>query len=154
MQAVVYVAEGLFLILFLATLREFLRRRDPVSRDLALVFSPLALIFAAEAWSALAGSIPVPLGLVLVGLLLLQPFFLLHLVSLVRVVPRPALWLGLILAVASVPAILLTQRLGVSTSSGSSTSPASPVTIVVVGAFVAIEAGAAVYLLLEALRRD
>src|SRR5512143_513225 len=98
MQALVYVAEGLFLVLFLATLREFVRRRDPVSRDLALVFSPLALIFFAEAWTAAAGTMPVIVGLVLVGLLLLQPFFLLHLVSLVRVVPRVATWLALLLA--------------------------------------------------------
>lgn len=154
MQALVYVAEGLFLVLFLATLREFVRRRDPVSRDLALVFSPLALIFLAEAWTAVAGTLPVVAALVLVGLLLLQPYFLLHLVSLVRVVPRQALWLALVLAAVSVPALVLTQSLTGSSSSGSSTSPPSPVSLVVVAAFVALEAAAAVYLLLEGIRRQ
>jgi signal transduction histidine kinase/DNA-binding response OmpR family regulator len=157
MEALVYVAEGLFLVLFLATLREFVRRRDPVSRDLALVFSPLALIFVAEAWTAVAGTMPVPVALVLVGLLLLQPYFLLHLVSLVRVVPKQALWLALVLAVGSVPAILLAQGLGGSGGSSGSTSsasPPSPITVAVVAAFVAIEAAAAIYLLLEGLRRE
>jgi len=154
MQALIYLAEGLFLVLFLATLREFVRRRDPVSRDLALVFSPLALIFAAEAWRAVTDSMPPVVAVVLIGLLLLQPYFLLHLVSLVRVVPRQALWLALLLAVGSVPAILLTQSLTGSTGSSSSTAPASPVTLAVVAAFVAVEGAAAVYLLLEALRRE
>ena len=148
MQALVFFAEIVFVVLFLATLREFVRRRDPVSRDLALVFSPLALTFVSGAWSAVAGSVPVVVSVILAGLLLLQPYFLLHLVSLVRVVPRLALRLALLLAVAAGPALILAQK------AAGSTSSTSPVTLVIVAAFVGLESAAALYLLLEGLRRE
>jgi signal transduction histidine kinase/CheY-like chemotaxis protein len=153
MQSVVYLAEGLFLILFLATLRAYVQRRDPVSRDLALVFSPLALLFGAEVWTQVSGSRPAVVNAGLIVLLLLQPFFLLHLVSLVRAVPRTATWLALALALGSVPAIFVGQSSSTTTGGTTSAAPGL-ITIAVVGAFVAVEAAAAVYLLLEALRRE
>ena len=142
MQALVYLAEVLFLVLFLATLREYVRRRDPVSRDLALVFSPLAVTFVAGAWSAVGGSTLAVLSLLLAVLLLAQPFVLLHLVSLVRTVSRVALWLAVAMAVVSGPALIVTSRVAGSTTG-------SPVTYAIVAAFVGLEALAAIYLVLD-----
>jgi len=148
MQPLVYLVEGLFLVLFLATLREFARRRDPVSRDLALVFSPLALLFVVEAWTQQAGSAPVIATVIWASLLLLQPFFMLHLVSLVRAVPQRALWLALVLTLASGLSVIVFR------DTISSTSSTSVLAVAVVGVFAAVESAAAIYLLLEALRRD
>jgi signal transduction histidine kinase/CheY-like chemotaxis protein len=142
MQPLVFLVEGLFLVLFLATLRRFVLQRDPVSRDLALVFSPLAGLFVVELWGEFVGTVPDEVRLVWGGLLLLQPVFTLHLVSLVRSVPQRALWLGLAAtAVTGLPALLIED-------------PTQVILLGAVGSFVAIEASAAVYLLLEAIRRD
>ena len=142
MQPLVYLVEALFLVLFLATLRRFVLQRDPVSRDLALVFSPLAGLFVVELWEQVVGPLPDPVGLVWAALLLLQPVVTLHLVSLVRPVPRGALWLALAaMTVTGVPALLIDE-------------PDQLILLAAVGFFVAIEAAAAIYLLLEAIRRE
>lgn len=142
MQPLVYLVEGLFLVLFLATLRRFLPRRDPVSGDLALVFSPLAGLFVVELWGQFVGPVPDLVNLVWAALLLLQPVVTLHLVSLVRVVPQRALWLGLAATIATALPVLLIPE------------PDQLILLAAVGVFVAIEAAAAIYLLLEAIRRD
>ena len=148
MDWLVAVVEGLFLVLFLATLASYLRQRDPVSRDLALTFSALAVLFVGETWEqATGGSSPI---LSAVGgiLLLLQPAFTLHLVSLVRPVPRRLVTASVVVLLAlALPALLL---------------PAPPAAfglkpmalVAAVGAFVAVEVTAAIYLLLEAVRRE
>lgn len=147
MDWLVYLVEGLFLVLFLATVWRFYLQRDPVSRDLALIFSALAVLFVAEAWELITGrpaSIASATGAVL---LLLQPVFTLHLVSLVRPVPN-----GLIRGAAIVLVVLMLPALAL---------PAPPAayglktiaTVVAVGAFIAFEAAAAIYLLAEAVRR-
>jgi hypothetical protein len=152
MDWLVYLVEGLFLVLFLATLWTWYRQRDPVSRDLSLVFSALAVLFLAEAWELITG---VPAGflgavggaLSAVGavLLILQPVFTLHLVSLIRPIPRRLLIGGTVVLLAPIiPALLLRSALGA----------AGPMTFILVGAFVVLEAIAAIYLLLEAIRRD
>ena len=142
MQPLVYLVEGLFLVLFLATLRAYLRRRDPVSRDLALVFSALAVLFVVQAWGQVAGPAPVIASALGGALLLLQPVFTLHLVSLVRPVPR---WV-----LAGSAAITILAALGAVLFAGS--SPLFGLAAVAV--FVAIETVAAVYLLLASVRRE
>jgi signal transduction histidine kinase/DNA-binding response OmpR family regulator len=148
MDWLVYLVEGLFLFLFLATLWTWYKQRDLVSRDLALVFSALAVLFVAEAWELITG---VPAGLLsAIGalLLILQPVFALHLVSLIRPVPRRLLFGGTIALLAPVvPALLLRGTPG---ASGLMTVA----TFVLIAAFVVLEAIAAVYLLLEAIRRE
>jgi signal transduction histidine kinase/CheY-like chemotaxis protein len=142
LQPLVYLVEGLYLVLFLATLRRYVLQRDPVSRDLALVFSPLAGLFVVEAWGQFVSPVPDPVNLIWGALLLLQPVFTLHLVSLVRPVPRRVLWLSLVLVVATALPVLLVQ------------DPDQAILLAAVAVFVAIEATAAIYLLLEAVRRD
>ena len=44
MDVTTFVAEVLFVLLFVATFIEFVRHRDPVRRDIMLVFSGLALL--------------------------------------------------------------------------------------------------------------
>jgi signal transduction histidine kinase/DNA-binding response OmpR family regulator len=148
MDWLVAVVEGLFLVLFLATLWRYLHDRDPVSRDLALIFSALAVLFVGEAWEQATGASSPVLSAVGGMLLLLQPVFTLHLVSLVRPVPRQLVWASAIVLVAlAIPALLL---------------PAPPAafglkptaTIAAVAVFIVVQAVAAVYLLLEAIRRE
>ncbi len=148
MDWLVLLVEGLFLVLFLATLWTWYRQRDAVSRDLVLVFSALALLFVAEVWELVSG---LPGGLVSTAgavLLILQPAFTLHLVSLIRPVPRRLLVVGTIALLAPMlPALLLPDppaALGL--------KPA--VTFIVVAIFVVLEAMAAIYLSLEAIRRE
>ena len=59
MELPIYIVEGLYLLLFLATVWRYLRQRDPITRDLALIFSPLAIAFVAELWERAAGA-PAP----------------------------------------------------------------------------------------------
>ena len=142
MQPFIYFVEGLFLVLLLATLRRFVLQRDPVSRDLALVFSPLAGLFVVELWEQVVGPLPEPIDLAWAALLLMQPVATLHLVSLVRPVPRGALWLALAaMTMTGVPALLIEE-------------PNQLILLAAVGCFVVIEAAAAIYLLLEAIRRE
>jgi signal transduction histidine kinase/CheY-like chemotaxis protein len=141
MQPLVYLVEGLFLVLFLATLRRFMARRDPVSRDLALIFSPLSGLFVVELWGDFVGAVPDTVNLLWGSLLLLQPVFTLHLVSLVRPVPQRVLWLSLGATIATgLPALAIED-------------PSQVILLGAVASFVAIETAAAAYLLLEAIRR-
>lgn len=141
MQLLVYVVEGLFLVLFLATLGEYLRHRNPISRDLALVFSSLAFLFVAQALEDVSGRDLAVAGRIGAVLLLLQPVFLLHLVSLVRPVPRLALW-GSAVVLAGTSVIVLAIP-----------DPPQMLALALVTFFVITETLAAAYLLLEAIRR-
>ena len=149
MDSFILVVEGLFLVLFLATLFRYLRQRDPVSRDLALIFSALAVLFVSEAVEQATGSPLTVLSAIGAGLLIAQPVFTLHLVSLVRSVPRAFVWGSAALLVgATIPLFLLPAvpegTIGPRTVAG----------FVLVAIFVIVEATAAAYLLLEAIRRE
>src|SRR6266550_1084867 len=95
MQAVAVI---LFILLFAATMIEYVRRRDPISRDVTLTFSGLALISVMSLLKDWIGT-PAPLVFVALGLFLLQPVFTLHLVSQIRPVPGRLLWGGAALLV-------------------------------------------------------
>ena len=145
----IYLVEGLFLVLFLATLWRYLRQRDPVTRDLALIFSGLAVGFVAEAWEQATGERSMLLAGAFGVLLLAQPVFALHLVSLVRPVRRTLVWgSAAVLIAATVPMVLLPA------DPEGSLGPRSISGIVLILMFVVIEATAAIYLLLEAVRRQ
>src|SRR5712691_6629807 len=101
MQPLTYLAEALYFVIFVASLREYLRRRDPVSRDVTLVFSALAVLIVFSVWKDFGGGAPVVVSQVAGGLFLLQPAFTLHLVSLVRRVPMRLFWAGTMVLVAS-----------------------------------------------------
>ena len=48
MDLLVLFVEALFVVLFAATLVQYLRRPDPVSRDVALTFSALGVLFGRQ----------------------------------------------------------------------------------------------------------
>jgi signal transduction histidine kinase/CheY-like chemotaxis protein len=134
------VVEALFLVLFVATLIEYLRHRDPVRRDVTLVFSGLAVLFVLQVWRGLTGGVPVPVTIAGGLLLLLQPVFALHLASLVRGVARPILFSAVALIVVSIVAAATVAR-----------GPLA--SVIALGSFIGVEALAAAYLLVEARRR-
>jgi hypothetical protein len=90
-QVFALVVEGLFAIVFIGSLADFARRRDPVSRDVALAFSPFVGLLVLAIWRATLGPPPTALSAVLGLLFLVQPIFALHLVSLIRPIPRRVL---------------------------------------------------------------
>ena len=132
--------ELLFGLVLVFVVRRYLRRRDAVSLDLVLAFAGLGLTLVIDVWRGATGSTPRAAGIVDGVLLLLQPLFILHLVSLIRDVPRSALVGAAVLLLGSVAAALLVRSV-----------PAFA--LVAVGSFIAIEAVAAGLLLLEARRR-
>jgi signal transduction histidine kinase/DNA-binding response OmpR family regulator len=138
------VAELLFLVLFISTLVGWIRRRDPISLDLSLIFSGLGLLFILGLWERQTGVKPPALVTQVVSLLffVLQPLFTLHLVSLVRHVPRPVL----------IGSSVVMLGLGVPTVFLATVLPRE-VGILAILAFVAIDVIAAGYLLGDARRR-
>jgi signal transduction histidine kinase/DNA-binding response OmpR family regulator len=133
--------ELLFGIVFLAVARRYLRRRDAISRDLVLAFAGLGLTLVVEIWRAAIGPTPPPIGIALAALLLLQPLFVLHLVSLIRDVSRFLLVGATVVYLGSVAAAVILR-------------PVPVFSLIAVGAFIGIEAIAAALLLLEARRRS
>jgi hypothetical protein len=132
--------ELLFGFVFVFVGYGYVRRRDAVSRDLVLAFAGLGLTFVVDVWRRVAGSTPPPIGFVVAVLLLLQPLFVLHLVSLIRDVSRIVLVGATLLLLGSVAAAILFRSV-----------PALP--IVALGVFAGIEVLAAILLLIEARQR-
>jgi signal transduction histidine kinase/CheY-like chemotaxis protein len=82
------LVEAIFTAVFIGALADYGRRRDPVSRDVALTFSPFVALLLLTVWSAALGTPPLAVSLVSLALFFAQPLFALHLVSLIRPVPR------------------------------------------------------------------
>ncbi len=139
-EAITIVVEALFAIVFVGSLIDFARRRDPVSRDVALAFSPFASLLVLTVWRAVAGAPPTPIAAVLGLLFFGQPLFVLHLVSLIRPVPRRILVGAVAFLAGSVVAAFLLR-----------TTPLAA--IAPLAAFTGIELLAAGYLVIEARRR-
>ncbi|HET7028309.1 MAG TPA: response regulator [Candidatus Limnocylindrales bacterium] len=139
MEPLRLTAELLFGLLFVVVCREYVRRRDAVSRDVVLAFAALGSLFVVDLWRRAGGSVPAPVSVVVGGLLLLQPLFVLHLVSLIRDVPRWVLRGSTVLLFGSIALAVV--------------APSVPlVAVVAIGTFIGIEALAAAGLLLEARR--
>jgi signal transduction histidine kinase/DNA-binding response OmpR family regulator len=137
----VLLVESVFAIVFSGALLDYVRRRNPVSRDVALAFSPFVglLVLAAMRWTV--GTPPVALSTVLGLLFFAQPVFALHLVALIRPIPR-AVQVGAAVAIIGslVPTLLI--------------RPAIPALgLLALGVFIGIQVVTAIYLLLEARRR-
>ncbi len=90
-QFLSFLVEGLFAVVFLRAAFGFARRRDPVSRDLALAFSPFVGLLLIGLWRVVLGPPPAVLSALSGLLFFAQPLFALHLVSLIRPVPRTVL---------------------------------------------------------------
>ncbi len=140
-------AELLFIVLFVATFIQWWRRRDPVSRDVALAFSGLALAFVADFTIRVtgAGPMPVPVTAVLLVLLVIQPLATLHLASLIRRVPRRVLVGSTVVYLGAVA--------GAAAASFVNVQVTRVLAVVALGGYIVIQLLAAAYLLLEARRR-
>jgi signal transduction histidine kinase/DNA-binding response OmpR family regulator len=137
------IIEIPFAILFALTLRQAIRNREPLARDLALVFSGLAAIFVLELMTRIFGPPPGILSMAAIVLLLVQPAFTLKLVADLRPIPRWVVPLALLLTLGTaVPlALLVTDP---------AARPLGLAAVVVFGVFEGLAAG---YLADEARKR-
>jgi signal transduction histidine kinase/DNA-binding response OmpR family regulator len=140
-EAFSLLVEGLFGVVFVGALLDFVKRRDPVSRDVALTFSPFVGLLILTLWRWALGPPPAVLSAVLGIPFFAQPVFALHLVSLIRPVPRRVL-LGAIavLLIGVLPIVLI--------------RPIPPVlAIAPLAAFTGVQLLTAAYLAAEARKR-
>ncbi|HKG57637.1 MAG TPA: response regulator [Candidatus Limnocylindrales bacterium] len=141
MDLFVLFIELLFVVLFAATLAQYIQRRDPVSRAVTLTFSAVTALFVVSLIGRFVADPPRALVIPAVFLFFLQPVFTLHLVSLVRRVP-PWVQAASLVAVVGTAVPLFAIR------------PASAaLAVVALSVFAGIELLAAIYLLLAARRR-
>jgi len=105
---VALVIETLFALLFLRAVGGYLRRRDPIQRDLAAVFAPFTLLLTLEiARRALnADKLPTLVMDVGVAALLAQPYLTLRLVATMRPVAR-SLMAGALAVAAGSTALMM-----------------------------------------------
>jgi signal transduction histidine kinase len=138
------VIEAFYAVVFLQSFVTYLRHRDPVRRDLMLVFVPVTSLLVAEVVRRASGvrELPAVVGYVAVTALLAQPYLTMRLVRTLRPVPRWAmrLVLGTFLA-TTVAFYLLIDR------------SATLVTMAAVAAFFLVQGAAATLLVGEARRR-
>jgi signal transduction histidine kinase/DNA-binding response OmpR family regulator len=107
-QLFAVLVEGLFGVVFVGSLLSYVRRRDPVSRDIALTFSPFVGLLVLTFWRSAFGPPPAVLSVILGVLFFAQPIFALHLVSLIRPVPRRVLvGAAVVLAASLVPVVVM-----------------------------------------------
>jgi PAS domain S-box-containing protein len=134
--------SALYLLILMWASWGYLRRRDPLLREVMLIFASVAVLFVLGVVRLVAGEPPRVVAGLFSALLLGQPFFTLRLVSRMRPVPR---WImGAVLAgwmLSSVPVVVLERPV--------------PRLVVwsVVGVFFAAEAVAAWLLAAEARHR-
>lgn len=142
MNALTIIIELLFGILFVATLISYLRRRDPLKRDVMLIFAAMAGLFVVAGIAALGVTLPDPVTGAAFALLLAQPVLTLRLAHRLRpIAPAVRVAATLLWSATSLPMIVVPLR-------------AAPLLILVaIAAFVLTNVVAAVYLGREARRR-
>jgi signal transduction histidine kinase/DNA-binding response OmpR family regulator len=140
-QLFALVVEAVFTLVFIGAIADYRRGRDPVSRGVALTFSPFVGLLLVSLWRAGFGAPPAALSLASAVLLLAQPLFALHLVSLIRPVPRWILIGAVGLLVLSIALVYVFRGAG------------PVVTLAVLAAFASVELLSAGYLAVEARRR-
>jgi signal transduction histidine kinase/DNA-binding response OmpR family regulator len=99
---VVLAAEFTFAVLFVRALSGYLRRRDPLQRDVMLVFAPCTIVFVVDVARRIhAESMPIWVNAIALTALLAQPYLTVRLAARLRSVPA---WLqyGVLLAHAAV----------------------------------------------------
>ena len=142
MDATTLLLESLFGVIFVWALRAWWLRRDPLSRDVVLVFSAMGALFGLQLITLVAGPASPVLHAIALVLLLGQPTFTLRLAAEIHPVPRAVLagatvgWLA-----ATVPLVVL------------GSPPPVVVALAAVAVFVVSEAAAAAYLAAAARRR-
>ncbi len=86
---VLLAAEFTFAVLFLRALLGYLRRRDPLQRDIMLVFLPCTLLFSVDITRRLVDHVlPVGVSMIASIVLLAQPYLTVRLAARLRAVPR------------------------------------------------------------------
>jgi signal transduction histidine kinase/CheY-like chemotaxis protein len=138
----VLLVEALFALVFGWALVSYLRRRDPLLRDVTLVFAAVAVLFVLALVRELAGEPPRLVSASASALLLGQPFLILRMVRRIRRVPGWAYWGSLVGWVGTAVPLVVTPG----------PLPA-PLMLAVVLVFVVGELTAAVLLGVEARRR-
>jgi signal transduction histidine kinase/CheY-like chemotaxis protein len=140
--AVTIAIELLFALVFVASLVDYARRRDPLSRDLVLVFGAVAALFVVQFVGLIFGSTPPWLAAASAALILAQPLFTLRLVARLRRIPRAVVGAALIAyLVTAIPLVVLPRPIPLA------------LTLAAVGTFAVTEFIAAGYLVAEARRR-
>ncbi|OJF09921.1 response regulator [Couchioplanes caeruleus] len=95
---ILLTTEFTFVVLFVRALHGYLRGRDPLQRDVTLVFAPCTVLFCVDVARRLHdGTLPVWVNSVSLAFLLAQPYLTVRLAGRLRPVPR---WLHLVLPVA------------------------------------------------------
>ena len=141
---VALLMEALFSLVFLRALGSYVRRRDPLQRDVTLVFTAMAMIFMLDLLRRILGLavLPVAISYPVIVVLLAQPYLTLRLVRSLRPVPRWLMWGSFCLFVATTVPLLVFAQLKLVW-----------LTVVVVLAFAAVQTAAAALLLAEARGR-
>ena len=140
--AITIAIELLFALVFVASLVDYLRRRDPLSRDLVAVFGAVAALFVVQFVGLIFGSTPPWLAAASVALILAQPLFTLRLAARLRRIPRSLVATASIAyLVTAIPLVVLPKPIPVA------------LTLAAVGVFAITEFLAAAFLAAEARRR-
>ncbi|MFI6072966.1 response regulator [Actinoplanes sp. NPDC051343] len=108
---VLLAAELTFAVLFLRALGGYLRKRDPMWRDVTLVFLPCTAVFGVDlARRASGGHLSPWVGITASAILLTQPYLTVRLAGRLRRVPRSVHWLMIGAYVAIAVPIVLAPR--------------------------------------------
>jgi signal transduction histidine kinase/CheY-like chemotaxis protein len=108
---VLLAAEFMFAVLFLRALLGYLRRRDPLQRDVTLVFAPCMVLFCVDIARRINhGPLDAWVGVVTLTVLLAQPYLTVRLAERLRAVPRWLSYLVLLSFVASAGPLIFAER--------------------------------------------
>jgi signal transduction histidine kinase/CheY-like chemotaxis protein len=142
--------DGAFLAVFVFTLVDYLRHREPVRRAVVLVFGCLTAVLLSPVIRAVAPGLAPVVGLIVLVALLAQPVLVLWLVSLVRPIPR-AFLAGAVLSLIAFTAATVALLAGSRSTAGTSTGTVLGVALLIY--FAVLEGGAAVGFALAARER-
>ncbi len=143
MNVISAVSLLLFAVLFVTTLVSYGRRRDPLSRDVMLIFASVAALFVSVGAAAVIGrQLAAPLYVGALLLLFAQPLFALRLANSMRPVPRPVLLAAVVGFLATTGAFFVVPL-----------ASAAPLVVAAEVIFTAAHVAAAYYLAREAVRR-
>jgi signal transduction histidine kinase/DNA-binding response OmpR family regulator len=142
--------DGAFLAVFVFTLVDYLRHREPVRRAVVLVFACLAAVLVSPLIRAVAPSLAPATGVIVLPALLAQPVLVLWLVSLVRPIPR-AFLAGAVLSLIAFTAAIVALLAGSGMARGTPTVTILGIALLIY--FAVLEGGAAVGFALAARER-
>src|SRR5438552_31280 len=140
--AITLTIEGLFAVVFIASLIDYVRRRDVLSRDLVAIFGAVSALFVVQFIGLVFGSTPPFLAAASAALILAQPLLTLRLAGRLRSIPKIVPIVAFVAyVVTAIPLVLLPRPIPIA------------LTLLAVATFAVTEFVAAGYLGLEARRR-